>query len=79
MMSYTVIFEGSPTDVVGNPMTLVTPFGAVEACGYASAFEQMEILEAALEEIAQGYGPLAETAQAALTASNALMMKAVKP
>lgn len=80
-MSYTVIFEGSPKSVRGNPMTLETPFGRVEACGFASAFEQMEILEAALDKIAEGTLNVHEAvslATDALEASTNLMIEESK-
>lgn len=74
-MATTVVFEGHPAKIDGNPFDVATPFGVVQAISVGDACEQEGILRAALEEIAdggQGQIAMQEIAQKALDASDAL-------
>ena len=80
-MATTVVFEGHPAKIEGNPFDVVTPFGTVQTISVGDVCEQETILREALEEIAdggQGQIAMQEIAQQALDRLNALTVAAFK-
>lgn len=78
-MATTVVFEGHPTKVDGNPFDVVSAFGKVQTISVGDACEAEELLREALGEILDG--PLdarlmQSVAQKALDAVDALMVAA---
>ena len=75
---YTVVFSGHPKNIKGNPFDVVSDFGSVVALSVGNACEREDIFREALEQIAEGYGVLADNAQAALDKADAQIVAAVK-
>jgi hypothetical protein len=75
---YTVVFVGHPGDIKGSPFDVVSDFGKPCVISVGNACATEDKFRAALEQIAEGYGKDAETAQAALDAADAEMVAALK-
>jgi len=80
-MATTVVFEGHPAKIDGNPFDVVTPFGTIQTISVGDACEAEETYREALDRIADGdLNParMAEIAQEALDAVDAMTVAAFK-
>ncbi|KFL31451.1 hypothetical protein JP75_07820 [Devosia riboflavina] len=80
-MATTVVFEGHPSKIDGNPFDVVTPFGKVQTISVGDSCEAEELFREALGEILDG--PLdarlmQSVAQKAIDAYDALTSAAFK-
>lgn len=74
-MSYTVVFDGSPKNIAGNPFDVQTPWGKPISIGYGDAHEREDLLRNALEQIREdGDTHSAEVAADALDKNDELMV-----
>ena len=51
---YTIVFEGHPRDIPGNPFDFKSPFGAVTTVSAGNVCEDADRYREALEAIAEG-------------------------
>ncbi len=52
---YTVVFNGRPRDLPGNPFKIESPFGRPIAMGYGNAFDAKDEVSDVLSEITEIY------------------------
>ena len=75
---YTVVFFGHPGNIKGNPFDVVSDFGQVRVLSVGNACDTVDKFRDALEQIAEGFGKDANTAQAALDEADAEIIAALK-
>ena len=76
---YTIVFQGHPRNIKGNPFDLVTDFGRVAVMSVGNVCEDADCFREALEEIVdRGDTRASAIAQKALDERDAAMTAAIK-
>lgn len=75
---YSVVFEGHPRNIKGNPFDAQSDFGRVAVLSASNLSDDADCFREALERIAAGEGNPAEIAQAAMDERDAALTENLK-